>query len=76
MYLSDLSSSKEGRSTRLNESETSSRPKRARSTRCQKIRSKFNKQMDFFLAEGGSCSYDDETIGNIDVPLKYKHLVK
>ena len=24
--------------------------------------------MDFFLAEGGSCSYDDETISNIEVP--------
>ena len=29
-----------------------------------------------FLVEWGSCSYDDETIGNIDVPLRYKHLVK
>jgi hypothetical protein len=26
--------------------------------------------------EGGSCSYDDETIGDIEVPLRYKHLVK
>ena len=32
--------------------------------------------MDFFLVEGGSCSYDDETIGDIDVPLRYRHLVK
>ena len=24
----------------------------------------------------GSCSYDDETIGDIEVPLRYKHLVK
>ena len=32
--------------------------------------------MDFFLAEGGSCSYDDETICDIKVPLRYKHLVK
>jgi hypothetical protein len=32
--------------------------------------------MEFFLAEGGSCSYEDETIGDIDVPLRYKHLVK
>ena len=30
----------------------------------------------FFLAKGGSCSYDDETIGDINVPLRYKHLVK
>ena len=74
--MSDLSSSSEERSRRLEESETSSRPKRARSTRCQNIRSKFNKRMDFFLAEGGSCSYDDETIGDINVPLRYRHLVK
>ena len=32
--------------------------------------------MEFFLAEGGSCSYDDETISDIEVPLRYKHLVK
>jgi hypothetical protein len=76
MYLSDLSSSSEGSSGRLEESETSSRPKRGRSTRCQKIRRKFHKRMEFFLVEGGSCSYDDETIGDIEVPLRYKHLVK
>ena len=32
--------------------------------------------MEFFLIEGGSCSYDDETICDIKVPLRYKHLVK
>ena len=32
--------------------------------------------MDFFLRGGGSCSYDDETIGYIKVPFGYKHLVK
>ena len=32
--------------------------------------------MESFLAGGGSCSYDDETIGDIEVPLRYKHLVK
>jgi hypothetical protein len=32
--------------------------------------------MEFFLARGGSCSYDDETKGDIEVPLRYKHLVK
>ena len=32
--------------------------------------------MNFFLKGGGSCSYDDETVGDIDVPLRYKHLVK
>ena len=75
-YLSDLSSSSEGSLGRLEESETSSRSTRARSTRCQKIRRKFNKRMKFFLKGGGSCSYDDETVGEIDVPLPYQHLVK
>jgi hypothetical protein len=32
--------------------------------------------MEFFLVERGSCSYDDERIGDIEVPLKYKNLVK
>ena len=32
--------------------------------------------MQFFLDEGGSCSYEDETIGDIEVPLRYKHIVK
>ena len=32
--------------------------------------------MEFFLAEEGSCSYDNETISEIEVPLRYKHLVK
>ena len=32
--------------------------------------------MKCFLKGGGSCSYDDETVGDIDVPLRYKHLVK
>ena len=37
---------------------------------------KIDKRMNFFLQGGGSCSYDDETVGDIDVPLRYKHLVK
>ena len=76
MYLSDLSSSSEGILGRLEESETSSRSTRARSTRCQKIKRKFDKRMNFFLQGGGSCSYDDETMGDINVPLRYQHLVK
>ena len=75
-YLSDLSSSSEGSLGRLEESETSSRSTRARSTRCQKMRRKFNKCMKCFLKGGGSCSYDDEIVGDIDVPLRYQHLVK
>ena len=29
-----------------------------------------------FLLSRGSCSYDDESVGDIKVPLSYKHLVK
>ena len=76
MYLLDLSSSNKGSLGRLEESETYSRSRRDISTRFQKIRIKFHKCMEFFLVEGGSCSYDDETIGNIMVPLRYRHLVK
>ena len=76
MYLSDIYSLREGSSVRLDKSETSNRSTRDISTRCQKIRRKFHKCMEFFLAERGSCSYDDETIGDIEVPLRYKHLVK
>ena len=75
-YLSDLSSSSEGILGRLEEGETSSSSIRARSTICHKIIRNFNKHMKFFLIGGGSCSYDDETIGEIEVPLRYKHLVK
>ena len=75
-YLSDLSSSIEGSLGRLEESETSNRSTRARSTRCHKIRRKFNKLMEFFLRGGVPCSYDDETVGDIEVPLRYKNLVK
>ena len=53
-----------------------SRSTRATSTRCHNIKRKFNKHMDFFLKGGRSCSYDDEIVGDIKVPLRYKHLVK
>ena len=68
-YLSDLSSSSEGRLGRIEESETSSRYTRDRSSRCHKIIRKFNKHMEFFLKGGGSCSYDVETVRDIKVPL-------
>ena len=32
--------------------------------------------MEFFLTEGGSCSYEYETIGDLEVPLRHKHIVK
>ena len=75
-YLLDLSSSNEGSLGRIEESKKSSRSKRAISTRCHKIRRKFNKHMEFFLKGGGSCSYDDEIVGDIDASLRYQHLVK
>ena len=75
-YLSNMSSSSEDILGRIEESQTSSRSKRAISTRCHKIRRKFNKHREIFLKGGGSCSYDDETISDIDVPLRYKHPVK
>ena len=75
MYLSYFSSSSEGSSVRLDKSETFSRYTRVISTRCQKIRRKFHKRIEWFLTEGGLCSYNDETIGDIKVPLRYKHLV-
>ena len=32
--------------------------------------------MEFFLAGVESCSYDDEIIGDIEVPIRYKNIVK
>ena len=75
-YFSDLSSPNEGSLGRIEESETSNRSTRVISTRFQNIRRKFDKCMEIFLAKGGSCSYDDKTIGDIEIPLRYIHLVK
>ena len=76
MYLSDISSSSEESLVRLDESETYSRSTRDISTRCENIIRKFHKRMKFFLAEEGPCYYDNETIRDIEVPLRYKSLVK
>ena len=32
--------------------------------------------MQFFIANGGSCNYDAESIGEIEFPLRYKQLVQ
>jgi hypothetical protein len=77
-YLSDISSSSEeslGQIEARNATASSRYDKKTR-TRGEKVRIKFCRCMKLFLAEGGSCSYDDESIGDIDVPLRYKHLVK
>ena len=42
----------------------------------ENIGRKFRRRMEFFFSKGGSCSYDDESIGDIEVPFRYKHLVK
>jgi hypothetical protein len=71
MYFSDLSLSSEGSSGRIEvERETSSRYNKRRSTRGEKIIRKFDRRMEFFLAKGGSCSYDDENIDDIEVPIE------
>ena len=75
-YLLDLSSLSEGSIGRIEENETSSRSNRRRSTRGENIRRKFCRRMEFFLVKRGSCYYDVESIDDIMVPLRYKHLVK
>jgi hypothetical protein len=37
----------------------------SRSTRDEKLRRRFHRRMEFFIAEGGSCDYNDESIGEI-----------
>ena len=32
--------------------------------------------MQYFIANGGLCNYDAKRIGDIEFPLKYKHLVQ
>ena len=71
IHLLYFSSSSEGNAGIEEDSETCSRSMKERQTRGQKIRRKFNKPMQFFLAQGGSCSYDDETEGEIEVPNKH-----
>ena len=48
----------------------------SRSTRGEMVRRKFCRHMELFLSEGGSCDYDNESICDIDLPLRYIHLVK
>jgi hypothetical protein len=70
MYLLDLSSSSSdeiSRGTRENIFNTSYKEK---STRGEKIIRKFGRRMEFFLVEGGSCSYDDKSIGDTEAPLR------
>ena len=76
-YMSDISSSSEESLEQIEGNATaSSRYDNQTRNRGEKARRKFCRRMEFFLAEGGSFSYDDERIGDIEVPLRYKHLVK
>ena len=36
----------------------------------------YSNWMQIFLTKGGSCPYNDETKGDIKVPLRYTHLEK
>jgi hypothetical protein len=76
MYLSDLSSSSSDEISIGTRESISNTRNKAKLTRGEKVRRKFGRRMKFFLAEGGSCSYDDESIGDMEVPLRYKHLLK
>jgi hypothetical protein len=73
--MSDLSSLIEGISRGRGESVMSNTSNRVRSTRGEKVRRKFCRRVELFLV-GGSCSYDDESISDVEVPLRYKHLVR
>lgn len=71
-----MSSLSKGSSGIIEEIERSSRSNRWKSTRGEKIIRKFRRCIEFFLGERGPCSYDDESINDIKLPLRYKHLVK
>ena len=57
-------------------SEMSSRSNGKITTRGEMVRVKSYRSMEIFVAEGGSCSYDDERIYDIGAPLRYRHIVK
>ena len=46
------------------------------STISEKVRKLFRRCMQYFIANGGSCNYDAESIGDIEFPLRYRHLVQ
>ena len=47
-----------------------------RSTRGSNVRRKLKRCMDLFRVDGGSCSYDNESSQDKEVPLMYMHYVK
>ena len=72
-YLSLLSEASPGIKEEIR---TSSRSIMQRSTRGENIKRKSNRCFKCFLAKGVSCSYADESIGDIEILLRYKYLVK
>ena len=46
------------------------------STTSEKVTKIFRRCMQYFIANGGSCNYDVESIGDIEFPLRYRHLVQ
>ena len=46
------------------------------STRSEKVRKRFRRHMQYFIAKGGSCNYDAESIGDIEFPLRYRNIVQ
>ena len=46
------------------------------STRSEKVRKRFRRRMQYFIANRGSCNYDAERIGDIEFPLRYINLVQ
>jgi hypothetical protein len=76
--MSDLSSSSDDQYI-VKEVESEScftRSTGSRSTRLEKVRKRLRTRMKFFIANGGSCNCDVESIGDIEFPLRYKHLVQ
>ena len=76
--MSDLSSLSDDQDIlREVESETCcTRSTGSRSTRLEKVRKRFHIRMQFFITNEGSCNYDVESIGYIEFPLRYRHLVQ
>ena len=75
--MSDLSCSGEEDILEEFESETYiTRSNRSRSTIGEKLWIKFLRCLENSLCEGGSFDYDNESIGDIDFPLMYRHIIK
>lgn len=47
-----------------------------RATRSEKVRKIFRRCMQIFIANGGSCYYDVESIVDNEFPLRYKYIMQ